>query len=168
MALCNTEINKATPTNFQLIFPILPVTSALTDSNSLTLNIHSVVLPGMQLEELERRWQGYRSKDSGAITFDPLTTTFIVDGSFENWQLIYQWITYISDGYEKPMEEHGEFSVDSTLMVTNNFSSPVLAVQFVSMWPQALGEVSLSYREGEVQIECTVTFVYDYYKLLSV
>ncbi len=36
------------------------------------------------------------------------------------------------------------------------------------MWPMDLSEVSMSYREGEVILEANITFVYDYYEIITI
>jgi hypothetical protein len=49
------------------------------------------------------------------------------------------------------------------MIVIDNYGNSVLEVIFVSIWPSILGEVSFSQREGDVLLESTINFNYDYF-----
>jgi hypothetical protein len=49
------------------------------------------------------------------------------------------------------------------MVVIDNYGNSVLEVIFVSIWPSMLGEVSFSQREGDVLLESTINFNYDYF-----
>lgn len=162
------EMNKSSPINFNITFPLLPIRATLAANEEFTLNIHTTVIPGVTLEMLERRWQGTRSNISGNMEFQQMNTGFIVDAQFKNWQLLFEWMSYINNNKDKMMEQHSNFGVDSSLVVTDNFQSKILGIKFVDMWPMDLSEVSMSYREGEVILEANITFIYDYYEIITI
>ena len=166
MTLCNS-INKASPTNYSLVFPLLPAEITLAATKPLTLNIFSSVIPSLTISELEMDWQGVKEKIVGSsLLFDQWNVSFVVDANFYNWQILFNWMSYINDNYEKHMETHANYSVDASLQITDNFRENVLALTFVSIWPTNLGEVTLSQRDGETLIECMVNFSYDYFKII--
>jgi len=166
MSLCN-NINKASPTNYRLVFPLLPAEITLAATKPLVLNIFSSVIPSLTLSELEHDWQGLKNKVVGSpLLFDQWNVNFVVDASFQNWQILFNWMSYINDNYEKHMETHKNYSVDASLQIIDNFKQDVLSLNFVSIWPTNLGEVTLSQRDGETLIECMVNFSYDYFKII--
>jgi len=166
MTLCNS-ISKASPTNYSLAFPLLPAEITLSANKPLVLNIFSSVIPSLTLSEFELDWQGLKNKVVGSpLLFDQWNVNFVVDADFENWQILFNWMSYINDNYEKHMETHKNYSVDASLQIIDNFKEDVLSLNFVSIWPTNLGEVTLSQRDGETLIECTVNFSYDYFKII--
>lgn len=166
MTLCNS-INKSSPTNYRLVFPLLPAEITLAANKPLTLNIFGSVVPSLTISEFEQDWQGLKQKIAGSgLLFDQWNVSFIVDENFENWQILFNWMSYINDNYEKHMDLHKNYSVDASLQITDNFRENVLELTFVSVWPTNLGEVTLSQRDGETLIECMVNFSYDYFKII--
>jgi hypothetical protein len=164
----STELNKATPTNFELIFPLIPDQTGIAANTELILNIHSVILPALSINPIEADWQGTRHKMHGTpMDFEIMSVQFNVDASFRNWKLLYNWMVFISNGKDKMAEFHDQYAIDTSLKVVNNFNQNVLAVRFAGMWPTNIQEVSFSYKEGEVLLESGVTFVYDYFEVLE-
>jgi len=87
MALCE-GINKSSPTNYHLIFPLIPDASTISDTRPLVLNIFSSVIPGVSLSENERDWQGQKSKvAANPLVFDQWNVNFVVDSTFTNWRI---------------------------------------------------------------------------------
>lgn len=157
------NLDKLTPTNFQLIFPKLPTESTITANNPLIMNIFSAVIPAVSIAEEELRWQGNKTKHAlEAIEFDSWLVSYVVDSEIKNWSLLFKWMAFINDNIVKH-EEHREYAVDASLIVTSNYRVPQLEVSFIDIWPSTLGEVSFSTREGDVQLESTVNFTYDYF-----
>lgn len=165
-------MSKATPSNFELFFPKIPtaetVENSLCSTAELTLNIFGVVLPSITLPPIDVNWQGSIRKIAGdPMEFEVLTTQFIVDSSFNNWKLLWNWMRLISNNKDKMMERYAEFAVDATLRIINNFNETAIGVKFVGMWPTNLQEVSFSHKESEIQLESAVTFIYDYFEVVN-
>lgn len=161
-----TNIDKAAPSNYQLIFPTLPTETTISANNPFVLNIFSAIIPSVSIAEEELRWQGNKTK-RGLIPleFDPWLVNFIVDARLENWKLLFTWMQYINNNWNKIAEEHSNYAVDASLVITNNYRVPVVNISFIGIWPNNLGEVSFSQREGDVQLECMCNFTYDYFVL---
>jgi len=157
------SIDKATPTNFQLIFPKLPTESSITANNPFIMNIFSAVIPSVSLSEEELRWQSHKTKHVlEPMEFDTWLVSYVVDANIKNWQLLFKWMSYVNDNQVKH-EEHRDYAVDASLVVFSNYRVPVVELQFVDIWPSTLGELSFSTREGDVYLESTVNFTYDYF-----
>lgn len=158
------NIDKSTPTNYNLVFPLIPTEETIGANNPFVMNIHSAILPSVSISPEELRWQSNKVRSALVpMEFDPWLVSFIVDSKLYNWKLLFKWMSYINNNKDKIAELHKEYSVDCSLVVTDNYSSVVLEVIFVSIWPSLLGEVSFSQREGDIQLESTVNFNYDYF-----
>jgi hypothetical protein len=162
----NIQLNKSTPSNFRLVFPMLPNQKTLGAAEELILNIHSTVLPGISLDPGEVGWQNSKSKIAqGPLNFEEFSVDFIIDSELKNWTVLYKWLIYITNYKTKLMEHYKEFSVDSSLQILDNFNKEVLRIGFVRMWPMVIGAITLSNRDGESVLECSATFSYDYYEI---
>jgi len=163
------NLDKASPTNYQLVFPLIPTEETISAINPLTLNIFSTVLPGVSFSEEPLSWQSNQTKRAQPpLIYDQWMINFVVDSLFENWKILTTWMQYINDNNDKIAEYHKEYSVDASLVITDNYREPILAVTFKSIWPITLGEVTLSQREGDVQIESSANFIYDYFDIQEV
>jgi hypothetical protein len=170
--VCTTSnlnsMDKSTPTNYQLIFPLIPNETSIAANNPFVMNIHTAMLPAVTMNMTERRWQGNKTRD-GLIPmeFDPWLVSFTVDAQLLNWKLLFDWMSFINNNNDKISEYHSVYSVDCSLVVTDNYGNSVLEVIFVSIWPSQLQEVSFSQREGDILLESSVTFSYDYFYVRS-
>ena len=163
------NLDKATPTNYQLVFPLIPTESTITAMNPLTLNIFSTVLPGISFSEEDLNWQSNKTKRAlSPLMYEQWMVNFVVDSQFENWQILAVWMQFINDNKDKIAELHKEYSVDASLAITDNYRQTIMAVTFKSIWPITLGEVTLSQREGDVQIESSANFNYDYFDIQQI
>ncbi len=162
----NVQLNKSTPTNFRLVFPVIPGNTTLEINEELVLNIHGIVLPGVSLEPLEMGYNNTKSKLSmGPMLFEEFAVDFLVDSQFKNWKLIFNWISYMNNNKDKGNLPHNEFVVDMSLQVLDNFQDEILRVAFVRCWPTQLAAVNFSQREGEAALECNAVFNFDYYEI---
>jgi hypothetical protein len=160
----STELNRATPTNFEMVFPLLPPQTGIEANKEFTLNIHGAILPAVSIPNEIAGWQNSVHKVAGGpVDFEIMNVMFLVDAQFKNWKLLWNWMAYIANGRDKMAENHSKFAVDSSIIITDNFGGNVLSVDFKGMWPTNIQEVSFSYKEGEVLLESSVTFVYDYF-----
>jgi hypothetical protein len=149
--------NKGNSTNFQIIFPKLPVSNNLADSKELTLHIHGAVIPGVSVELIEGNWLGMVTEIGGPTLFEDWTASFAVDNELYNWHLLYQWLMLICNKKDNPAGEVDDYKIDATLKITDNFNANILKIKFIDVWPKALGAVNLSYREGQSLLESDLT-----------
>ena len=162
----NIQLNKSTPSNFRLVFPIIPNQISLGAAEELILNIHSTVLPGISLDPGEMGWVSSKTKvPQSVLNYEEFSVDFIVDSEIKNWQILYNWLIFITNYKDKPMEHYRKFSVDASLQILDNFNKEVMRVSFIRTWPSSIGSVTLSNRDGESVLECSATFSYDYYEI---
>lgn len=160
------NLNKSTATNFVLVFPKIPTETTISANRPLTLNIFGTVIPSFTLDQTESRWMGGRMIfQSGSVTFDQWPINFIVDSQLKNWKLLYKWMTAISNNKDKYTDIPENYQVDASLNVMDNYETSILRVHFRNVWPQSLGEVAFSQREGENIVEASAVLLYDRFEI---
>ena len=162
------NIDKSTPTNYQLVFPKIPTESNIGANNPFVMNIHSAIIPSVSIAVEEYRWQGTKA-NVGLIPmeFDPWLVSFTVDSNLANWNLLRKWMQFINNNNDKIAEYHTEYAIDAAMVITDNYGNMVKEILFIDIWPMQIGEISFSQREGDVLLESTVNFNYDYFKVRS-
>ena len=164
-----TNLNKATPSNFELIFPKVPVSENVRDMQGLTLNIHTTVIPSLSLDTTDIMWQGgVAHHDIGSITYEPWLVNFTVDSKFTNWTTLYKWLTFINNNKDSYGQSSGDYKVDATLRILDNYRNEVFVVDLIGVWINMLGEMSLTYREGSQNLESSANFMYDRYEIRNI
>lgn len=160
------NISKATATEFAFVIGHVPNGTNIHDTDALRLNVYNVNIPGLSLTDTEFLWQGKTVHyHIGGISFEPLTLNFTVDVNFENWKVLFNWMTFIADNKDIPSLDPDDYVTDASLILFDNFENVHSRIIFRNMWVQSLGEISFSIREGETQIESSATFYYDRYEL---
>jgi hypothetical protein len=170
--VCSTSnlnnIDKATPTNYQLVFPLIPTESSIASNNPFVMNIFSAVIPALNIGVNEKSWQSNKVKyDLNPLEFESWMVNFVVDSRLDNWELLFKWMSFINNNYDKIADYHKEYSVDAAMIITNNYGQAVMEIIFVDIWPSQLAEIGMSQREGEIVLEGMVTFEYDYFYVRS-
>jgi hypothetical protein len=164
----NNNIDKSSPQNFSLVIPKIPTEDSISATNPLKLNIFSSILPSVTISEENLHWQGNKIKNSLIpMDFSSWNVSFVVDSKFDNYKLLFKWMSYINNNNDKIAERHKFFSVDCSMVITDNYNNPVLETMFISCWPSNLSDVSFNTRDADVLLECTVLFNYDYFYIKS-
>jgi hypothetical protein len=155
------NLNKSATSNYELIFPVLPITQKVQDSDILSLNIHGTVVPAIALGTTEHNWQGSHYPAAiSEITYEPWYVNFTVDSNWYNWYMLYKWITFIDDGnthYGRPIKD---YFVDATMNIYDNSNNRIMSLKIINIYPSSLNEVTLSQRDGQENLDCGVNFNY--------
>lgn len=164
-----TALSRATATQYRLVLNQIPIpisAGSLHDMDELKLNIFSVVLPSITLDQSQMDWQGKHTYlHHGGVTFDPLNISFVVDSRFANWKILFTWLTSIANNKDRPTRPPDEYVTDAAIILMDNWDQTLFKLVFKNLWIQSLGELSFSIRDGETHIECTAIFYYDRYEL---
>lgn len=160
------NLNKSTASNFELYFPLVPTGERIRDSKGLTLNIFQTVIPSITLQSTPVEWQGGVGQyQLGDITYEQWSVSYTIDSNFENWTMLYKWFIFINNNKDKYSESTDKYKVDATLRIIDNFRSEIFNIKLLGMWPNSLGQVGLTYREGDRNLTGQVNFVYDRFEL---
>ena len=163
--MIKTNLNKATGNSFELIFPKVPVRSRVSDSESFTMNIHGTVIPSISMNTVDMNWQGgIVSMATAPITFETWFVNFAVDSNFDNWFIMYDWLTLMSNNKTHYDHLRNEYWVDAALKLRDNNDNIIADIVFINLFPTLLNEVALSYRDGYANLESGVNFNYTRYE----
>lgn len=169
MSDIKTNLNKAVGQSFELIFPTIPIRTNVRDADSFTLNIYGTVVPSVTLATTEMPWQGgVAVMAMPPVTFEPWFVNFAVDSNFDNWLIMYEWITFISNNKDRYDRTPRNYWVDASLKLNDNRGGGVLYIDFKNLFPTLLNEVAMSYREGSVNLESGITFNYTRYEVRKI
>lgn len=158
------DIDKSTPSLFQLIFS--PLTAINDTAEDFILNLHTTNIPSLSISVDDHHWQGALAKSPGGeITFDDWTVDFIVDEQYNNWFMLYKWLTWINNNKDIFTRDFPDYAVDARLILKNNWKQDIIVVKFINIWPSSLGDISLTSRSSEEYTECNVVFSYDRYEV---
>jgi hypothetical protein len=162
-----TNLNKSQSSNYQLVIGMIPTESSLQATRELTLNIFGTVLPSINIAQNLVYWMGAATKQDGEMTFDDWTVNYIVDSNFDNWKVLYNWMTFVRNEKDKFGEIPRLYAIKAMLRILDNFRQPVLVVEFENVWVTGMGEVNLTHRDYDTNLESTVTLSYDSYHILE-
>ena len=122
------------------------------------------------------------------LTYDNITIEFIVDEYLENYRSLHEWMTAI--GFPKDRKQFADFRAnksntpsstqgvsqdigdvqpstasDAYLTLLSNKNNPILEVNFHNCYPVALGGLTYSQQETDVEYMTTsATFSYQIYE----
>ena len=157
-------MNKASPTHFRLTFPVLPETSSIEEQKHFTIFIIDTVLPSFTINPLAIPWRGSKLfQEGGEVDYDTWNTNFYIDDQWKSYEIIYDWMHNINNGVDVFGREDYAYQVNANLAVLDNYEKPVMDFTFVNVWPSSLGEISLSYQDGENFLSASISFIYDYF-----
>lgn len=158
------SLSKARGMNFKLIFPILPETEDIDDSKLYNINIVDTVLPSISITPLELPWQGGQVyQEGGGMEYGEWKTKFQIDQNFNNYILLYDWLTSAYDGISVFGSLTNDYQITANLLVLDNWDNVVVTWEFKKLWPSSLGDVQFSYKNGSEILECDVVFIYDFF-----
>lgn len=157
-----TNISKANPSKFQLIFPKLPEEAGVSANKQLNLNLVDGILPSITLTAAEIPYRGTLVyTEIGGLEYGDWQTKMLIDRDFNNWILIYDWIYSINNANDVLGRPNQAYATDASLHILDNFNNKILDMRFENVWPHMLSEVQFSYQESETILTCGVTFKYD-------
>lgn len=166
MSFYKSNLNKANPDTFQVIFPKIPGLGNIQEGNEFILNIFSSPLPSINITELLLNWQGknttYPAPD---ITFDNWTIGFKIDNKFYNYKMIYNWLMLFTDNKEKTIYNSQNLFIDATLLIKASFNNTILKANFKNIFPISLGSVEFNMQAGDTQLISDVTFAYTRFEI---
>jgi len=159
--MAHINLNKSAGANYELIFPVLPITKTVGDSDIFTLNIHSTIVPAITLATSEQDWQGGKFPMAiSGLVYEPWYVNFSVDSGWCNWWMLYRWITFIDDGITRYGRPTNEYFVDAIMNIYDNSNNRVMGLKILNIYPTSLNEVTLSQRDDQVNLSCGVNFNY--------
>ena len=158
-------ISKSRQSNFQLIFPKLPVTNSILEDEIYRMNIQNTVLPGFSVMASDIPMLGkHNFQETGEIAFDTWTATFQIDQNWENYNILYDWCRSVLNGKNVFASNRNSYQIMSYLEIYDNWKNKINSFVFHNLWPTEIGSIDLNYSSGEELLSCDVTFQYDFFE----
>ena len=155
------NLNKSAGANYELIFPILPITRDVKDADVFLLNIYGTIIPAITMATHEQDWQGGKYPMAiSPLVYEPWYVHYTVDSNWCNWWMLYRWITFIDNGISKYGRPWREYFVDAILNLYDNSHNRVMGLKIINIYPTSINEVTLSQREGQENLSSGVNFNY--------
>lgn len=120
------------------------------------------------------------------VTYDDLIMNFIVDEHLRNYEEIFNWITGL--GFPESNQQYsnlrsgvgvtnaqytsspvfGNLFSQGSLVLKNNLKNPAhISIVYYNMFPTSLSDISFTTTSTDYEtIAATVTFKYDYFKII--
>lgn len=154
-----TSQNYIYPTYFKFFMQRLP---------KMTYTVTKINLPQFGSDaaiEQDNRFTKIKHTPN-RVSFANLEVSFLVDEDMSNWLEIYDWIksTTLVDNHADFDPNVKDHYSDATLIITNSAMNPNVEVEFKSIFPISITGIDFDSGVTDLTaIQCTATFVYDYY-----
>jgi hypothetical protein len=150
MAL-NDQVKNINPlTEVQFKFEIV-------DFPATTFFVQTVNLPGVAFDPtpIGRPMRTDVNIMAGAVSYEPLEVTFVVDEYLKNWLEMFNWVTGAQPHY-----------TNAVLTILSSSMNPTLEVHFENTFPTNLTEIAFDSTVSETtSLISTVTFNYSVYTI---
>lgn len=163
----------ARPSMFEVIFPnisnlntVLPV---LVQSNTdrLSVSCTAASLPAFRVDAVPVYYFGRPIYFNGERTFDPWVVTILNDEDFALRDFFEAWSNQTNQlvGNIQESSDPNDYKVDGvTVRQWGKAGNLIREYEFAGMWPAIVGDIALSWDQGNRIETFDVRFVYDWFK----
>jgi hypothetical protein len=173
-------LNRSSKDKFLLVLNLPPILKkrSITDRNisidPLQVSVHGSVVPTISVppQSLGFGGQTYNVTSYTRPNYAPLKVNFIVDNSFNNYYVLWKWLSILND--PKESEYAGtppnlttykdniaaglpEYQSNISLLALNEYNESVLEFVYYNAFITSLGSIDYSYRTSDL-IESSAEF----------
>jgi hypothetical protein len=173
-------LNRSSKDKFLLVLNLPPVLKkrSIEDKNisidPLQVSVHGSVVPTISVppQALGFGGQTYNVTSYARPNYAPLKVNFIVDNSFNNYYVLWKWLSILNDPREseysgtppnlttyKDNIEAGlpEYQTNISLLALNEYNESILEFTYYNAFITTLGGIDYSYRTSDL-IESSAEF----------
>ena len=150
-------------------------------ADPLQVTIFGSPVPDIKVPDIEVPYSGqvYRTSSLHRPAYTPLNVKFLVDNSYYNYWLIWNWINLFNDYkmggsdinqainipvLKNQTPELGSPMTDFTsrfsIFAMDEYNNKIISFDYTNVFPTSLGELNFSNREGN-EIVCNATFSFN-------
>lgn len=147
----------------------------LINIDPLQISIYGTVVPTIQVPSNEARFggQSYNVSSYARPNYGPLTVNFIVDNKFQNYWVLWKWLTILNDPKEslytgtdpkletwKDRLQTGiltEYQTNFSVIGLNEYNQKTIEFNYYNGFITSLGSISYDYTDPEI-IKTTAEF----------
>jgi hypothetical protein len=126
----------------------------------LHISIFGTVVPTSVVPPIDVRWGGQSVKYSSYSRpeFSSLNVSFIVDNSYQNYYILWKWLSVLNDptnsfyagSNEKALSIQTEYQTTFSLLALNEYNQPTMEFKFHHAFLTGIGAINYSYKDGEI------------------
>lgn len=134
---------------------------------TIQISIFGSVVPDITSPPIDVRWGGQSTKFSSYSRpeYPPLTVNFIVDNNFNNYYLLWLWLSILNDprnsyygGTDKsPLSNETEYQTTFSVIGLDEYNESTIVFTFHNAFLTSLASINYSYKDSET-LECAATF----------
>ncbi len=174
-------MNKARTDKFILVFDLPPILKSIQrnytrDNNTILpdtvqFSIHNASLPGVTVKGVATRFAGdtlfvsSHSKDP----YPPVNIKFTVDGGYNNYWAIYQWLNLLHDQKTGKFNELGikvdgnfsDYQTNISLFGLDEYDQRVIEFKYTKAFPTSLDELEFQHQAtGDMELKSGFSFLF--------
>ena len=174
-------LNRASKDRFLLVLNLPQVLRKQSISNDLInidplqISINGTIVPSIQVPPNEVRFNGqsYNVTSYTRPNYSPLTVNFVVDNKFQNYWILWKWLTILNDpktslytGTDPKLEtwrdriESGilaEYQTNFSVIGLNEYNQKTIEFIYYNAFITGLGGITYDYTDAEI-IKTTADF----------
>jgi len=156
----------------------------LIDLDPLQISVYGAVVPPIQVPANEVRFggQSYNVSSYTRPNYPPLTVNFVIDNKFQNYWILWKWLTILNDpknslytgtppkgvSFNTPYEDWTdqlddgiltEYQANFSVLGMNEYNQKTIEFVYYSGFITNLGGINYNYRDTDI-LESTVEFQY--------
>lgn len=147
------------PLGYSLVIQKLPKT---------VLNVTSVILPGINVEDMELQTPFKAIKFADRVVYNDLVVRFKVDEDMANYREIFDWMVTLGrpEEFTAPNpnalfsnDKYSHLVSDGTLTILNSVNRGNIEVRFKDLFPVQIADIEFNSQDSDVSyIDATVNF----------
>lgn len=156
----------ARPSLFQVTIQMPNGVPNIAERISLTCAASSI--PGSTLGVIPVRYFGREIKIPGTRSFQPWSTMILNDEDFQVRNALETWSNLINSHEgnlrSSSLQRNNEVRTVATVTQMSKVNTPLRSYEFVNIFPADIGQIELSWNNGDAIEEFQVTWDYDYWR----
>lgn len=128
------------------------------DKFSLQMNLTKFTIPGVSIGIPDGEASSRNTPlGGGALEFDELSITFIVDEYLNNFRALYDWLR--KSNFESFSSE--DLYSDAAIIIYNNYNNEIGRIKFSNVLIKNVSSIDIDHSIAEAEpVETTATFMY--------
>lgn len=157
-------------------------TDPLLDIETLQISVFGTLVPNITVPPVELRYHGQSINVSSHSrpAYPPLSVSFVVDNSYQNYYVLWKWLDLLNDATESlyngtSQEEltkqqmlnsglESEYQTTLSIFALDEYNTPSIEFVYTHCFITNLGAINYSYRDNEF-IETTAEFHFNQLKI---
>jgi len=174
-----SSLNRSGKDKFLLVLNLPEVIKKQNDKklkiDPLQISVFGTIVPSIQIPSVEARFGGqtFNVTSYSRPNYPPLTVNFVVDNSFQNYWILWKWLSVLNDPRDsyykgtnpkfetfKDRINSGivtEYQTNFSVIGLNEYNQPKIEFIYYNGFITNLGSISYNYRDPEL-IESTAEF----------